>query len=85
MEVPEVELWPSVVAGEDLVVVKDDRVHLVRVVELRSLVLVDDERQEAGALILCLSLACLSLLIPACLACLLVDLLGLNAFYRKLP
>ena len=96
MEVPEVELGPSIVAGEDLTmfsffffififpVVEDDRVHLVRVVELCSLVLVDDERQEVGALILCLSLVCRGLLIPAHLAWLLVDLLGLNTFYGKL-
>jgi hypothetical protein len=59
MEVPEVELRSSIIAGEDVYiflcymstrhlliscrVVQDDCVHLVRVVELRSLVLLDDE------------------------------------------
>ena len=79
MEVPEVELRSSIIAGEDLAVVQDDRVHLVRVVELRSLVLVHDERQKAGALVFRLALACLSLLVPAYLARFLMDLLGLDA------
>ena len=44
VQVPEVELRPSVVAGEHLIVVEDDRVHLVGVVELGALMLVNDQR-----------------------------------------
>jgi hypothetical protein len=90
VEVPEVELRSSIIAGEDLScvfllliiscrVVQDDCVHLVRVVELRSLVLLDDEGQEAGALIFGLAFAYLGLLVPAHLAGFLMDLPGLNA------
>jgi len=46
MEVPEVKLWSGIVAGEDLIVVEHDCVHLVRVVELGAPVLVDDKGQE---------------------------------------
>jgi hypothetical protein len=52
VEVLEKELWSGVVRSEDLVVVQDYRVHLVGVVELGSSMLVDDQRQEAGRVVL---------------------------------
>jgi hypothetical protein len=51
VKMPEVELRPGIVAGKDLVVVQDNRVDLVRVVELCTFVLVNDEGQEAAVLI----------------------------------
>ena len=52
VKMPEVELGSSIVACKHRVIVQDNRVHLMRVVELCTFVLVNDERQEAGALIL---------------------------------
>lgn len=52
VEVLEKELWSGVVRSEDLVVVQDYRVHLVGVVKLGSSMLVDDQRQEAGRVVL---------------------------------
>jgi hypothetical protein len=57
----------------------------VRVVELRSLVLLDDEGKEAAAVIFGLAFACLGLLVQkpqipiTRLASFLMDLPGLNA------
>ena len=42
----EVELWASVISSENLAVVEHYGTHLMRMVELSSFVLVNQERQE---------------------------------------
>jgi hypothetical protein len=57
VKVSEVELGPGIVACEHLIIVKDDSVDLVGVVELSTLVLVDDQWQERRAIVFRPSLA----------------------------
>jgi hypothetical protein len=82
MEMSEVELWASIVAGEHLIVVEDDCVHLMGVVELSPLVFVDDQRQEGATLVFCPCLAGRSKLRPASI---LWYGLRVVALYSKLP
>lgn len=78
----EIVLWASIVARKHLLMtltrVKDDGVHLMGVVELGTLVLEHNQRQEARALIFWSCLVYLDLLAT------LRDLLRANAFDCKL-
>lgn len=81
VEVSEVELWASIVAGEHLIIVEDNGVHLVGVVELSALVFVDNQGQEGGALVLRPGLVSRSLLRSASI---LGDWLRIGALDSKL-
>ena len=52
MKVLEIELRPCIVASEDLRVVQDDGVDLVRTIELSAFVLMHDQREVASAFVL---------------------------------